>query len=240
MFRVYRIKNKINNKNYIGITSRSIEERFNEHISRASCNHRNSRLYAAIRKYGVDSFILTEIDKSDNEDAVRKLEEKYIRKFDSYENGYNCNYGGHGFLVFPDEIKKKISETQIGKYIPIETRKKMSLAKLGDKRCAKHFGDYTKKGKNNPKSKFFLIQFPDGHTDIINGIRAFCRKHDLQHSKLSARGKTKGFVLLRRFTDHPEREYAQVSGSGAHPKKGEDMVGSAWQYAAVHKRTNII
>lgn len=218
MFRVYRIENKINSKNYIGITSRSIDERFREHASRAKCNQRNSRLYDAIRKYGVDSFSVTEIDKSDNEDAIRKLEEKYIREYNSYKNGYNCNYGGCGFLVFPDEIKKKISETQIGKVIPLETRKKMSLAKLGDKRCAEHFGDYTKKGKDNPKSKTYLIQFPDGHAEVTKGLRAFCREQNILHCKLSPNGKTKGYVLLKTFTDYPEREYAQASGSGAHPK----------------------
>jgi hypothetical protein len=85
------------------------------------------------------------------------------------------------------------------------------------------------------------VRFPDGHIEFVCGIRQFCRDHNLLHCHFIARGKTKGFVLLERFTDHPEREYTQASGNGAHPgSQDEDMVDSAWQHAAVHERTGVI
>ncbi len=213
---VYKVTNTENGKSYIGITSRSTEERWKEHLSRAKNGLRNSRIYAAIRKYGVEKFEVTTIDQVDCEDSVRELEKKYIQKFDSYKNGYNCNFGGHGFLTFPDDIRKKISEAQKGKVISKETKKKMSVAKLGDSRCAEHFGEHTKKGVENPKSKYFLVSGPNG-IEVGKGFRAFCRENNLIQSHLYTRGHSKGFKLLGTFNDYPETEYAQASGSAIYP-----------------------
>jgi len=71
---VYKVTNTENGKSYIGITSRSTEERWKEHLSRAKNGLRNSRIYAAIRKYGVEKFEVTTIDQVDCEDSVRELE----------------------------------------------------------------------------------------------------------------------------------------------------------------------
>lgn len=220
MYSVYRLLNKANNKSYIGITSRSVNDRWLEHVSRAK-GTRNSRIYAALRKYGQGNFTVTTIATTTSEDEVRILEQDNIRLYDSYENGYNCNYGGHGFLHVPEEIRRKISEAQRGKIISRATRKKMSEAKLGDSRCAEHFGEHTSKGGKNPKSHYFLIRFPDGSEEVIKGLRAFCRDNNLLHSKLSSKGKTKGFHILERFIDYPAREYAQVSGNGASPNRAK-------------------
>ena len=116
MFKVYQIKNQVNGKKYIGITHRLIDERFQEHVSRANNNHRDNRLCMAMRKYGVENFAIKLIDSCDDEDE--------------------------------------------------------------------------------------------------EGMRAFCSKHKLHH--MYTRGSCKGFVLLKRFRDHPEREYTQASGSAGH------------------------
>ena len=215
---VYKATNTTNGKSYIGITSRSTEARWSEHLSRARCGVRNSRIYDAIRKYGEDSFKVTTVGQTESDYWVRWLETKFIDAFDTHENGYNCNLGGCGFLKFPDEIRKKISESQKGKIISDETRAKMSAAKIGDSSCAKHFGDHTNKGADNPRSKWYLVRRPDGSIDIGRGLRAYCRDNNIQHCKLSSVRGSKGFELLGTFNDYPEREYAQVRGSAIHPK----------------------
>lgn len=206
MYFVYKATNKENGKSYIGITSRSVEVRWEEHLSRARCGQRNSRIYDALRKYGEDSFEVTTVDQTDCEDRVRRLESKYIVEHDTYKNGYNCNFGGCGFLEFPEEIRKKISESQKGKIVSKSTRKKMSAAKLGDSSCALHFGEHTNKGADNPRAKWFVVESPDGEIIIDRGLRAFCRDNNLQHAKLSSRKHTKGFKLLGTFNDYPEWE----------------------------------
>jgi hypothetical protein len=141
------------------------------------------------------------IDRTYSEDKVRELEKIYITEYNSYNKGYNSNLGGNGHLKFPESIRKKISEAQIGKIVSEDTKRKMSLAKTGDKRCAKNFGKHTQKGAKNPRAKSYLIRFPDGSEHMVSGLLAFCRDHKLTRYKLTKNGKTKGYELLSRFND---------------------------------------
>ena len=201
MFVVYKITNLTNGKAYIGISSRPASVRWSEHKVRTRQGVRNSRLYSAIRKYGPEAFSVETLTTTASETEVRELETQYIKQFDTYENGYNSNLGGHGFLVFPDEIRKKIGLAQVGKVISVETRQKMSKAKRGKKECADHLGQHTSKGSANPRSKSYLMRFPDGSEQVITGMREFCRLNGLAQDKFFTRGKTKGFVLLRTLND---------------------------------------
>lgn len=188
-----------------------------------------NRLYAALAEYGSHEFDREVLARASSQEEAERLEAKYIADYDTYENGYNCNLGGAGFLKFPEHIKRKISESQKGKVMSSEARAKMSAAKIGDSRCADHFGDYTKKGSDNPKAKSYLLQFPDGTQHVIKGLHDFCKRNHLHEAHLRSRGKSKGYMLLKRFNDHPEREYTQAGGNGGHPVKtqDEDMICSA-------------
>lgn len=199
MFSIYKLTNKTNGKAYIGLTGRAFPFRLEEHFSRARQGQRNSRIYAAMRKYGREAFSHEVVATSDSEDGARELEKHFIGVFDTYRKGYNSNLGGHGFLKFPDHIKKKISEAQKGKIISAECRAKMSAAKLGDSACAGNFGDHTKQGEDNPRSISYRVLFPDGEERVVTGMRKFCRDNGLQCGHIFARGKSKGFVLLGRL-----------------------------------------
>ena len=198
---VYKLTNTVNGKAYIGITSRSLSKRWLEHVERARQGLRDSRIYAAIRKYGKDAFIREVIAVTDSEDEVRRLEVEHIALNDTYENGYNSNLGGYGFLHFPEHIRLKIGAAQKGKIISAECRVKMSEAKRGKSECANQLGDHTKKGADNPRAKSFKVRFPDGSEHVISGLRAFCREHALSMRHLKGRGQTKGYSLLERFND---------------------------------------
>ena len=54
MIGIYKIKNKINNKIYIG-QSKDINNRWKRHLYDAR-NGSSTLLHAAIRKYGIDNF----------------------------------------------------------------------------------------------------------------------------------------------------------------------------------------
>ena len=92
---IYKIYNTINNKVYIGVTSRTIEERFNEHQSRIE-ERSNIHLYQAMKKYGAEHFAVEQIDTANTKAEMFEKEKYYIKLYDSFHNGYNLTLGGEG------------------------------------------------------------------------------------------------------------------------------------------------
>ena len=103
-------------KHYIGLTSRSLEERQTEH-KRSAQNGDTRYLFNALRCYDmVDTFELIEIDTADTPEELSEKEIKYILEYNSYYNdgnGYNMTYGGEGTngYVFTEEDRQKMSES---------------------------------------------------------------------------------------------------------------------------------
>lgn len=66
---------------------------------------------------------------------LNNREKYWIKYYDSFKNGLNCNYGGHGNLghKHSDETKKKMSEAKIGKKHSEERNKKKSEYTKGRK-----------------------------------------------------------------------------------------------------------
>lgn len=85
---IYQITNKINGKFYIGKTTKSAEERFNQHFY----NHKNGNtyLYKAMRKYGVHNF---QIDILENTELLNEREIYWIKTLNPQ---YNMTVGGDG------------------------------------------------------------------------------------------------------------------------------------------------
>ena len=91
MIGIYKIQNLINGKIYIG-QSIHIKARFNAHKSEAR-NGNTRPLYNAIRKYGVENFSFEIIEECSKE-KLNEREIYWIKKYDSFHNGYNLTPGG--------------------------------------------------------------------------------------------------------------------------------------------------
>ena len=91
----YRVANQINSKVYIGITERSLSERWKQHIN-AAIRGMGQPMPQAIRKYGANSFIIEEIACARNRKELGQLERVLISQYNSYWDGYNATYGGDG------------------------------------------------------------------------------------------------------------------------------------------------
>jgi group I intron endonuclease len=91
---VYKITNDVNGKMYIGQTSRTLDERFCEHLKEVKMSRSVGRpLYDAMRKYGVDHFHIEQIEETDN---PKEREVYWIEYYGTFKNGYNATFGGDG------------------------------------------------------------------------------------------------------------------------------------------------
>lgn len=108
---IYKIKNLINEKEYIGCTINPINKRFEEHVYRCLKTDSNTKFCNSIRKYGVENFNIELIEEC-NVLNIYEKEKFYITEFKTYEYGLNSTVGGEGCLgyVHSPEIRKKISE----------------------------------------------------------------------------------------------------------------------------------
>lgn len=119
MYLIYCYTNKENGKKYIGITSRSMEEREASHIyeSRNKTNKcYNAPFKRAIRKYGIEGFEREIIDTADSLEKACELEKFYIKEYKTYykyknSNGYNATLGGELLQRPKDRVVQIDAET---------------------------------------------------------------------------------------------------------------------------------
>lgn len=102
---VYLIINRVNNKKYIGITTRDISDRFKEHCKA------DSYIGRAIRKYGENNFSIQMIDMAHTKEELFDLEVKHISNYNSFRDGYNQTVGGDGANLVED-LKLKLTNKQ--------------------------------------------------------------------------------------------------------------------------------
>lgn len=117
---IYIFKNNINGKCYIG-QGVSLRKRIKHHFSNIRTQRYDLPLYRAINKYGLHNFTIDILesfipDNISNEELIKKLDKleiEYIKKYNSYHNGYNCTIGGdYGVLglKMTDAQKKNVSK----------------------------------------------------------------------------------------------------------------------------------
>lgn len=129
---VYRITNIQTQKSYIGITE-DFERRKRKHIKELKNNiHHSPKLQNAWNYWGENSFEWTVREMQINQyDDLYDIEIKEIEKYNSYNDGYNCNSGGR-----ISDWKQKVKDEDIVKFLCIQW-------KYGDgygKTCEQIFG----------------------------------------------------------------------------------------------------
>lgn len=97
---IYCIRNKINNKRYVG-RSFNIEKRLYDHFriatSQSDLEQHKWKLYKAIKKYGTENFDTFILETIEDLEKQKEREVYWVSYFDSYKNGYNSTPGGDHF-----------------------------------------------------------------------------------------------------------------------------------------------
>ena len=107
-WKIYKITNNLSRKSYIGITSKTINERLDAHIEASETGRFNKNgtmyaLYAAFNKYGIDSFSVELLEEDMCLEEAQEKETYYIQEYNTYgggkslpnlPRGYNESYGG--------------------------------------------------------------------------------------------------------------------------------------------------
>lgn len=176
---IYLIVNPVNNKKYVGQTTRDLKIRLYDHFkSDSPC----IKLKRAINKYGKDSFkvrALKVFSCSDEETLHKQLdywEMWYIAYYDSYKNGYNCTTGGQFTKQnLPEETRKKISATLTGRKKTQETIRKSTEAKSKKMKEVSQFdleGNFIKRYRSVSEARRSFTGSRVCHiTDVCNGKR---------------------------------------------------------------------
>ena len=136
MMIVYIVTNKLNGKRYVGMTSRSLEVRWNEHKRAATKDEPEFYISRSMRKHGAENFDIQVIEECASCEALVEAEKAWIASLGTFgPGGYNLTAGGEGTpgRVTSEATKKLLSE--IAKARPpatAEHRKNISIANSGE------------------------------------------------------------------------------------------------------------
>lgn len=121
---IYRIRNLVNGKCYIG-SAFNFERRFILHRHFLRNQKHNPKLQRAWNKYGEDAFVF-EIIEYHPKEGIYPREEFYIAEYNSFHKGYNCTQVGVGGGPCSEAAKKKMSVSAIRVAADPEERKRRS------------------------------------------------------------------------------------------------------------------
>lgn len=244
IWKVYRYTCKHNGLIYIGITSRTLDERW------ASGNgyKNNPRLYNTIKKYGVEGFIREILlDNLTKQEAFEK-EIEYIAKFNATDPaiGFNIARGGSAPMFgrkHSEEAKKKFSETRtgknngfFGKHHSEETKNLLRKANTGKK--------HTKEWKQQQSIR--SKEWHKTHENPMKGNHQFVgeknpmygRRGSLHPSATPVQQFTLDGIFVQEFLSTTEAAQAMGLRNGAHiteccKGKRKKCAGYVWKYKIV-------
>lgn len=181
---IYILKNKVNNKCYVGQTIQKINDRIGQHISGAN-NGGKQLINYAIKKYGIKSFEVKTIKCKDDQESLNQLECCIIQKFNSMiPFGYNLKDGGH-HGKYSEESKLKMSEAHKGIRLSKEHRKSIGRALKGLCVGENHWA-YGKKASEETKKKMSESRIGFKHSEST--------KKKLSNEKIGSKNPMYGVI----------------------------------------------
>ena len=130
---IYVITNLLTGMKYVGQTTRSVKERFGEHMKS------DFLIGRAIRHYGVENFMVEVIEECATPEQLNERERFWIAFFNCMApNGYNLTDGGKQGALPSAESRKKMSDAKTGVKRSPETVARMSESQKGKTLSPEH------------------------------------------------------------------------------------------------------
>lgn len=134
-FSIYRFKNKINGKVYIGQTIVPVRKRLIQHVtfSRPWTKCHKTYFHRALNKYGISNFDFSVIEFCNSQKELDEREKYWITYYKSTNKnyGYNIEIGGKNGAIgkkLTEEHKEKLLEANLGKHRKEETKEAIRKA----------------------------------------------------------------------------------------------------------------
>lgn len=130
---VYLLRNRVNNKIYIGQTIQNWSKRWKGHLD-SSKGKEPMIVSQAIAKHGSEQFEMSILCSAADQESLNIIEDFYISKCQSFQKGigYNRRRGG-GNGSFSEESRKKMSASRTGVVMKESTKQKIAEANTGKK-----------------------------------------------------------------------------------------------------------
>ena len=154
---VYKIINTINDKVYVGITAKSLEERYHQHLRQLSVGN-DRRLYCAMRELGVENFSIVQIDTANSYDELLEKEVYYVHYYDSKNNGYNMTDGGDVNPMDDEIVQKKhlekMNSADVKTKISVKMKENVEKGVIFTPEHRKNLSEAAKKRRVSENSKY--------------------------------------------------------------------------------------
>ena len=216
---IYRVTERNTRKQYIGQTTRSLDERWKDHLDEAR-RPSKSLLHRAIKKYGKENFTVEELKFCNSIEELNFFERQLIIEFNTLDPaGYNLHSGGNwnrGY--FSPETKKRMSESHRGvphPHVPGQAEKISKALKGKSQRItpARIAASLAKKGVSTSLKGKTLVEIHG--EEKANKIR--------EKYAAAKRGKS------RPFTEDHKAKLASASERPEVKKKRSESQKAVWQ-----------
>jgi group I intron endonuclease len=131
---VYKVTCRVSGKAYIGVTYKTAEQRWKEHVGAALWEKSRRAFMCAIRKYGEWQFFVETIFVAFGRDAGNEMERVFIAEHGTMSpHGYNLSTGGEGTVgrCLSDEARANMSAARTGLKFSEKARASLSALRAG-------------------------------------------------------------------------------------------------------------
>ena len=176
-----------------GLTTRTIEIRFKEHLKLLKSNE-NQLIHKAIKKYGKEKFYVELLEDCD-QSIMSEREQYYISLYDTITNGYNLSEGGVGYYR-EISIDEKIIQLLCKDYLEGSS---LRLLALEYKFSAEKISNILKANNIEIRSRSFKIVKPQIlNTEEVQNYLAQGKSYaDIARIFNVARSSVRKFVLTK-------------------------------------------